>query len=59
MEANKRIALEVLKGKRGAHRDIVLLNAGCAMYAANKASSIKEGVAQAVTSIIPARHLKN
>ena len=48
---NVRIALEVLNGKKGCHRDIVLLNAGCALYAANKAPSIKEGVTKAEESI--------
>lgn len=48
---NAKLAQGILKGKGGAQRDIVLLNAGCAIYAANKASSIKEGVAKASASI--------
>jgi len=48
---NVRIAKEVLGGKKGCHRDIVLLNAACAIYAANKASSIADGVELAVKSI--------
>lgn len=37
----------VLQGQPGAARDIVLLNAGAALYAANVASSIGEGIAHA------------
>ena len=38
---------EVLDGKEGAARDIVLLNAAAALYAGNVAASITEGVALA------------
>ena len=48
---NVRIAREVLKGEPGFKRDIVLLNAGCAIYAADKAASIKEGIELATQSI--------
>ncbi|MDD4352773.1 MAG: anthranilate phosphoribosyltransferase [Candidatus Gracilibacteria bacterium] len=44
---NVRIAHDVLGGKPGAQRDIVLLNAGCALYAANSAGSIQEGINRA------------
>jgi anthranilate phosphoribosyltransferase len=37
----------VLAGKAGPDRDYTLVNAGAALVAANKASSIKDGVAQA------------
>ena len=37
----------VLEGQPGAARDIVLLNAGAALYAANVAGSIGEGIARA------------
>jgi anthranilate phosphoribosyltransferase len=37
----------VLAGRPGAARDIVLLNAGAALYAANVASSIGDGIARA------------
>jgi len=50
-EKNKRIVREVLSGEPGARRDIVLLNAACAIYAANKAASIKEGLKLAAGSI--------
>lgn len=48
---NARIALDILGGKAGPKRDIVLLNAGCAIYAADKTSSIKEGIRLAAESI--------
>jgi anthranilate phosphoribosyltransferase len=48
---NRIIALDVLGGKPGPKRDIVLLNAGCAIYAADKAKSIKEGITLAEQSI--------
>ncbi|MGH1349667.1 MAG: anthranilate phosphoribosyltransferase [Methyloligellaceae bacterium] len=42
---------ELLNGRAGAFRDIVLLNAGAALYVAGKASSLKEGVELATESI--------
>lgn len=48
---NARIAYDILRGKGDMRRSIVLLNAGCAIYAADKAASIKEGVVKAATSI--------
>jgi anthranilate phosphoribosyltransferase len=48
---NVRIVREILSGKAGFKRDIVLLNAGCAIYAADKAASIKEGIELAIQSI--------
>jgi len=48
---NAKLAQDILKGKKGPVRDIVLLNAGCAIYAADKVSSIKEGVIKAAGSI--------
>ncbi len=44
IEQNVRIAMDILNGKKGSQRDIVLLNAGCAIYAADKAKSIKEAI---------------
>src|SRR3954452_15733666 len=38
---------QVLDNERGAARDIVMLNAGAALYAANVASSIPDGIARA------------
>jgi anthranilate phosphoribosyltransferase len=46
-----RIVMDVLVGKEGRHRDIVVFNAGCAIYAANKAETIAEGMRMAVESI--------
>jgi len=48
---NVQIARDILEGKDGFKRDIVLLNAGCAIYAADKAASISEGIALAKHSI--------
>lgn len=48
---NAKILLEVLDGKTGFHRNIVLLNAGAAIYTADKAKSIKEGIELAKESI--------
>ncbi len=48
---NVQIALDILDGRDGPRRDIVLFNAGCAIYAADKAKSIKEGIKLAGQSI--------
>lgn len=50
-EVNAEIAMDVLEGGCGAKRDIVVLNAGCAIYAADKARSIKEGIKMAERSL--------
>jgi len=42
---------QVLDDERGAARDIVLLNAGAALYAANVAGDIKDGIARARAAI--------
>ena len=55
---NKCIALDVLGGKKGSARDIVLLNSGCAIYAADKAKSIKEGIGLAIRSLDSGQALK-
>jgi anthranilate phosphoribosyltransferase len=44
---SKAMVLEALANKPGAARDIVLLNAGAALYAADVADSIVAGVARA------------
>ncbi|MCR8842956.1 anthranilate phosphoribosyltransferase [Paenibacillus sp. SC116] len=41
---NAKIILDILKGERGAHRDIVLANAGACIYVSGQADSIREGV---------------
>ncbi len=50
-ETNAAIAEEVLSGKSGPQRDIVVLNAACALYAADHVKNLKEGVARAQESI--------
>ncbi|MGN0642418.1 MAG: bifunctional anthranilate synthase component II/anthranilate phosphoribosyltransferase [Huintestinicola sp.] len=44
-EENAKITLDILSGReQGAKRNIVLLNAGCAIYCSGKAATIAEGV---------------
>ncbi|MFA5038542.1 MAG: anthranilate phosphoribosyltransferase [Candidatus Omnitrophota bacterium] len=49
--ANKQIALNVLKGMEGPEKDMVVLNAGCGLYVAGKANTIKDGMRLAQESI--------
>jgi anthranilate phosphoribosyltransferase len=48
---NARILLEVLEGKPGPKRDIVLLNAAAALIAADIAKDFKQGLARAAAAI--------
>jgi len=48
---NAKIILDILSGVPGPARDIVLLNAACAIFAADKASSIAEGMVFARDSL--------
>ncbi len=48
---NAVITLEILNGKHGPQRDIVVLNAACALYAGKKAESIAQGVQLAQQAI--------
>ena len=48
---NVEIVNAVLAGERGAHRDIVLLNAGAALYAADTVPNIATGIQVAAESI--------
>ena len=48
---NARILVDVLKGGQGPRRDIVLLNAAAAIYVADKAASLQEGLTLAKESI--------
>ena len=41
---NAKIILDIFSGKRGCMRDIVVLNAACALYTAEASPSIKEGI---------------
>ena len=51
VEDNVRITEEVLAGESGARRDITLLNAGAAIYAADAAPTIEAGIERAAESI--------
>jgi anthranilate phosphoribosyltransferase len=51
IQENVKIAQDILAGNPGSRRDIVLLNAGCAIYAADKANTIAEGIKLAQISI--------
>jgi anthranilate phosphoribosyltransferase len=48
---NARILREILDGERGACRDIVLMNAGAAIYIGGEARDLHEGIALAGASI--------
>jgi len=48
---NVKILLDILNGREGPKRDIVVLNSAAAIYAADKAKSIEEGIAFAKESI--------
>ncbi|OBS08072.1 anthranilate phosphoribosyltransferase [Acidihalobacter prosperus] len=49
--ASQAMMAGVLAGEAGAARDIVLLNAGAALYVSGRAASVSEGVAQASAAI--------
>ncbi len=51
VEDNARIAREVLNGKSGPMRDVILLNAGATIFVGGQAGSIAEGVQRAAESI--------
>jgi anthranilate phosphoribosyltransferase len=48
---NARIVREILGGEKGACRDIVLMNAGAAIYVGGGANNLREGIARAEVSI--------
>jgi anthranilate phosphoribosyltransferase len=48
---NAAIIRGVLAGEAGAARDVVLLNAGAALFVAGRATSLREGLALAASSI--------
>jgi anthranilate phosphoribosyltransferase len=58
IQKNLEIFRDVLGGKTGPQREIVLLNSGCAIYAANKAASIQEGIKLAAESLDSGAALK-
>lgn len=50
-QANVAIATRVLSGEKGAHRDIVVLNASAALVVADAAAGFEEGIAAAARSL--------
>jgi len=50
-EENARILRSVLAGKKGATRDVVLMNAGAAIYVGGRAGTLAEGIRLAAGSI--------
>ena len=50
-EENAAITLAILSGEKGVRRDAVLMNAGAALYIANKAESMAEGIKMAAELI--------
>ena len=57
-QENARIAQELLRGGRSAIRDIVVANAACAIYVADAARTIPEGVAKAAEALDSGRALQ-
>jgi anthranilate phosphoribosyltransferase len=51
IQENARIIREILNGEHGACRDIVLLNAGAAIYTGGQARDLREGIGCAASSI--------
>ena len=58
VEKNSRIILDILKGKKDAKREIVLLNAACLFIAAGKAGDFREGIKVAEEVIDSGKALK-
>jgi len=57
-EENVSIARSVLSGEKGPRLDIVILNAGAAIYAADRATSILDGVTMARDVIVSGKALE-
>jgi len=51
LKVNLKIVQDILNGALGPKTDIVLLNAGCALYISEKAKTIAEGIALARASL--------
>ena len=51
VDASKAMMLDVLKGSKGPHRDITLLNAGAAIYVSGLKSTLKDGIEKAASVI--------
>ncbi len=58
IQENVSIVLDILRGSSGPKTDIVLLNAGCAIFAADKAKTIAEGITLARRSVDSKEALK-
>jgi len=50
-QANAAIITGVLDGEAGPRRDIVLLNAGAALFVGGRADSVREGIASAARAV--------
>ncbi|MGH9221894.1 MAG: anthranilate phosphoribosyltransferase, partial [Vicinamibacterales bacterium] len=48
---NAKIVLSVLRGEQGPARDVVLLNAGAALFVAGLAATVKDGIAKSAAAI--------
>ena len=57
-QENANTIIGILKGAEGPKRDVVLLNAGAAIYVSGKVSSLKEGIEAAKRSIDSGEALK-
>ncbi len=57
-EDNARDLVEVLKGKKGAKRDIIVINAGAALLVSGKAETLSSGIKMAAQSIDSGEALK-
>ncbi len=55
---NARIAEAILRGEPSAARDLVVVNAACAIYCAEQAGSIQEGLAKAAEALQSGRALR-
>lgn len=55
---NAAIVLDILMGKSGPRRDIVVLNAACALYCAEKVAAISDGIVLAKQSIDSGKAMK-
>jgi anthranilate phosphoribosyltransferase len=58
IQANAAIARAVLSGSEGARHDVVIANAGAALYVAGAAPSIRDGVALAHESIVSGKAMR-
>lgn len=58
VEENLKILLSVLRGEDSVFKDIILLNAGSALFVSGKASDLKEGVEMARHSIESGKAMK-